>query len=108
MAKATKNLTQRKAELLIQSTLLREKLAAETLSMMQMPDVVSKALNLWNNLSRFGKRPILIGALGLLLLTVKPRRLFSWLLSATKFIKTWRRFGPFIVPFVRYLTKRHQ
>ena len=46
MAKLTKNLTQRKAELLVQSALLREKLAVETLSMMQMPDVVSKGLNL--------------------------------------------------------------
>ena len=108
MAKLTKNLTQRKAELLVQSALLREKLAVETLSMMQMPDVVSKGLNLWNNLSRFVKLPILIVELGLFLLTVKPRRLLSWLLSATVLFKTWRRFGPFIMPLVRYLTRRHQ
>ncbi len=108
MAKSTKNLTQRKAELLVQSALLREKLAVETLSMMQMPDVVSKGLNVWHNLSRFGTRPIWIGVLGLVFLTVRPRRLLSWLVSATVLLKTWRRFGPFIMPVVRYLTGRHQ
>ena len=44
MVEPSGKLTQRKAELLVQSALLREKLAVEALSLIQMPDVVSKGL----------------------------------------------------------------
>lgn len=106
MAESSRKLTQRKAELLVQSTLLREKLAVEALSLIQMPDVVSKGLNVWQKFGLIGRKPVLIGTILLVLLVVKPRRMVSWLLSATVLFKMWRRFGPFITPVIRYLTKR--
>ena len=106
MVESSKKLTQRKAELLIQSALLREKLAVETLSLMQMPDIVSKGLNIWNGFSRIRKKPVLIGSLLLTFLAIKPRRLVSWLVSATVIFKTWKRFGPVIMPVIGFLARR--
>lgn len=106
MVESSRKLTQRKAELLVQSTLLREKLAVETLSIMQMPDAVSRGLNLWRKFSLIGKKPVLAGTVLLVFLAIKPRRIVSWLLSATVLFRMWRRFGPFVMPVVSYLTRR--
>ena len=106
MAESSKKLTQRKAELLIQSALLREKLAVETLSLMQMPSFVSKGLNIWNEFGRIRKKPVFIGALVLTFLAVKPRRLISWLVSATVVFKTWQRFRPIVMPVIGFLANR--
>ena len=106
MVEPSGKLTQRKAELLVQSTLLREKLAVEALSLIQMPDAVSKGLNLWHKFSLIGRKPVLVGTLLLVFLAIKPRRIVSWLLSATVLFKTWRRFGPFIMPVISYLARR--
>ena len=83
-----------------------EKLAVEALSLIQMPDAVSKGLNLWHKFSLIGRKPILVGTLLLVFLAIKPRRIVSWLLSATVLFKTWRRFGPFIMPVISYLARR--
>lgn len=106
MAKSTRKLTQRKAELLVQSALLREKLAVEILSTMQMPDFVMKGLNIWNGFRRVRKKPLFIGTLALAFLAIKPRRLISWLVSATVLFKTWRRFSPIVVPLIGFLARR--
>ncbi len=108
MAELSGKSTHRKAELLVQSALLREKLAVEALSVTQMPDVVSRGLNLWNRFSQIGKKPVLIGVLVLAFLVIKPRRMVSWLFSVTVLFKTWKRFSPVIMPVIGYLMKRRK
>lgn len=106
MAESTRKLTQRKAELLVQSALLREKLAVEILSSMQMPDFVARGLSIWNGFSRIRKKPFFIGTLLLTLLALKPRRLISWLVSATVLFRTWQRFRLIIMPVIGFLARR--
>ncbi len=106
MADSRKNLMQRKAELVIQSSLLREKLAVEALSLMQVPDVVSQGLGILGELNRIRKNPLFIGSILVAVFAIRPRRLVSWAVSATVLFKTWRRFGPIVMPLIGFLARR--
>lgn len=100
--------TQRKAELIVQSALLREKLAVEVLSMAQMPDVVSKGLNVWNKVGKLRRKPVWVGIFLLALFVIKPRRMISGLVSAAVLFKTWNRLKPILIPIMGYLTRREK
>lgn len=99
-------LTKRKAELLVQSALLREKLAVETLSLFQMPDVVSKGLGFLSGLGKIKKNPLVIAPVILTLMALRPRRIISWIVSATVLFKTWRRFKPILTFFLGFFARR--
>ncbi len=106
MADSSKKLTQRKAELLVQSALLREKLAVETLSLFQMPDLVSKGLGILSGFGKIRKYPLVIAPLVLAVLALRPRRIISWAVSATVLFKTWRRFKPVLTFALGFLARR--
>ena len=106
MAESQKNLMQRKAELVVQSALLREKLAVETLSLMQVPDIVSQGLGILGDLNRIRKSPLFIGSILFALVAIRPRRLVSWAVSATVLFRTWQRFAPIAMPIIGFLARR--
>ncbi len=106
MAKPSETRIQRKTALLVQSSLLREKLAVEMHSLVQVPDVVSKGLNVWSQLGRIGKKPLLAGALVLIFWLIRPRRIISLLFSATVLFNMWQRFKPILIPVISFLTRR--
>ncbi len=99
-------LTKRKAELLVQSALLREKLAVEALSLFQMPDIMSKGLGFLSGLGKIRKNPIVVAPVILTLLALRPRRIISWAVSATVLFKTWRRFRPILTFALGFLARR--
>lgn len=98
--------TQRKAELIVQSALLREKLAVEVLSMAQLPDMVSKGMNVWSKVGMLRRKPVWIGIFLLAFFVIKPRRVISGLVSAALLFKTWNRLKPLLIPIMGYLTRR--
>lgn len=99
-------LTKRKAELLVQSALLREKLAVEALSLFQMPDIMSKGLGFLSSLGKIRKNPLVVAPVILTLLALRPRRIISWAVSATVLFKTWRRFRPILTFALGFLARR--
>ena len=99
-------LTKRKAELLVQSALLREKLAVEAFSLFQMPDIMSKGLGFLSGLGKIRKNPIVVAPVILTLLALRPRRIISWAVSATVLFKTWRRFRPILTFALGFLARR--
>lgn len=106
MADSSNKMTKRKAELLVQSALLREKLAVETLSLFQMPDIVSKGLGFLSGFNKIKKNPLVIAPVILTLLVLRPRRIISWAVSATVLFKTWHRFKPVLTFVLGFLARR--
>ena len=104
MADSSNKMTKRKAELLVQSALLREKLAVEALSLFQMPDIVSKGLGFLSGFNK--KNPLVIAPVILTLLALRPRRIISWAVSATVLFKTWHRFKPVLSFVLGFLARR--
>ena len=99
-------MTKPKAELLVQSALLREKLAVEALSLFQMPDIASKGLGFLSGFNKIKKNPLVIAPVILTLLALRPRRIISWAVSATVLFKTWRRFKPVLSFVLGFLARR--
>ncbi len=106
MTDSSRKLSKRKAELLVQSAILREKLAVEALSLFQMPDIVSKGLGFLSGFGKIRKNPLVIAPVILALLALRPRRIISWAVSATVLFKTWRRFKPILTFALGLLGRR--
>lgn len=96
----------RKKELLVESTLLREKLAVEVLTVIHTPNTITKGIKVFQKIRAIGIKPFLIGGGLIALLLLKPWRLFSGKQAEeTKagLFSTVMKYAGYILPVVRFV-----
>ncbi len=96
----------RKKELLIESTLLREQMAVQVLTVIHTPNAITKGISLVQKIRSIGVKPLLIGGGLVVLLLLKPWRLFSGRKAeAVKggFFSTLMKYSGYILPVIRFV-----
>lgn len=96
----------RKKELLIESTLLREKMAVEVLTIIHTPNAITKGIKLVQKIRSIGIKPFLIGGGLIGLLLFRPWRLFSGKKAEEVkggFFSTLMKYSGYILPVIRFV-----
>ena len=105
MTEEQKTLAQRREELVTKSAIQREQLAAMMADAWQ-PGALLTGKNI---LSQAREKPMLSGLMTILaFLFFRKRRLFSLLAASAVALKTWMRFSPYVMPFLRKLRQYQQ
>lgn len=96
----------RKKELLIESTLLREKLAVEVLTVIHTPNAITNGFKIFQKVRAIGAKSFLIGGGLIALLLLKPWRLFSGKQAEEAkagLFSTLMKYAGYILPVVRFV-----
>ncbi|NLC24961.1 hypothetical protein NB640_07020 [Oxalobacter vibrioformis] len=105
MTERPKSLAKRREELVTKSAIQREQMAAILQDTWQ-PGALSTGKNI---LSQARQKPLLSGFLAtLVFLFFRKNRLFSLLAAGIVTFKTWARYSPFVMPYLRKLWQHYQ
>lgn len=105
MTENPKSLAQRREELVTKSAIQREQVAAMVNDIWQ-PGALSTGKNI---LLQARERPMLSGLLATLaFLFFRKHRLFSLLAAGIVTFRTWMRYSPFVMPYLRKVWQHYQ